>query len=431
MNRRRLAAALFAYTLFGLPCPRGFAAPYERPELTVRVLPAQPYVQQQVVQSVSLVSLHPFEALDVTLPDVDGARVVTVVTPNVRRFHNYGLEGYAYRVVRAIFPERSGPLDLGAVRIDGEIGLKGQPDVAFRRRGDPITLDVEPIPSRFDAPVWLVARRIGIDERFSQPLHTVRGGETLERRVALTAEGVLAEQLPDLRHPAVPGLQVFTGPVTRDTEHTDDGVVGHLTQSFAIRFDTSDPVTLPSVGIDWWDGRARDARRSATPLHRVEPLPADVAQRVASAMAEARARHARQRASLIGVGVAAAGLLLGGGAWLVLSLLHARPADRRLRRALRHGRGPAAVLGAVDAWRREAEAGAAASRAARARLLPIESAVYADGARHRPVSRGDRRAIARQLIREARCERRRALSQRLRARIRRWFGSQRSLPVID
>ena len=73
-----------------------------RPRLSVDIEPRRVktqggYVQGQIVLRVQLVSPHPFEALQLTLPPIAKARALTLSPPRTREIHNYGLKGISTR----------------------------------------------------------------------------------------------------------------------------------------------------------------------------------------------------------------------------------------------------------------------------------------------------------------------------------------------
>ena len=71
------------------------------PQLRVLVEPSHvlrngAYVQGQVLLRVLLASPHPFSGIDFAMPEISGARVITLIKPRTRTIHVYDKMGYAY-----------------------------------------------------------------------------------------------------------------------------------------------------------------------------------------------------------------------------------------------------------------------------------------------------------------------------------------------
>ena len=75
------------------------------------------YVQGQVLLRVLLASPYPFAAFDFAMPEIAGARVVTLVKPKTRTIHVYDKTGYAYETRLSLFPEQSGTLVIPPITI--------------------------------------------------------------------------------------------------------------------------------------------------------------------------------------------------------------------------------------------------------------------------------------------------------------------------
>ncbi|MDN3712669.1 hypothetical protein QWZ10_14630 [Paracoccus cavernae] len=83
-----------------------------------------------------------------------------------------------------------------------------------------VTLTVAPYPG---AGRPLAARHFTVQDEFSKDPAELREGETLTRRITLTAEGTMAHLLPARPEIREPWLISFTAPEIRETRLTAEG----------------------------------------------------------------------------------------------------------------------------------------------------------------------------------------------------------------
>jgi hypothetical protein len=270
---------VYPYPLFAQQVQR-----YDEPELTLRPMPERALVQQQIIQHIQLISLHPFNSLNLDLPAVPGADLIPLLKPRVRHFLSYGVEGYAYETTRAIIPLSSGPLSIPTVGIVGSIIRRDQ-EVLFQRQGEALIIDVAPIPEGINPSEWLVATEVTSSTAWSKPPTEVRVGDTLRRTVELVVTGVNGERIPLLKLDTAAGVGVLPGPVQRSTRTTPTGLSGTLQQSFDSYISTEQPVVLPAITVNWWHSTRSVWQRLVLPAQRIEPLPRHPDRIVAEQMA--------------------------------------------------------------------------------------------------------------------------------------------------
>lgn len=320
---------------------------FERPELTVRVAPAKPYLQEQILHSVRLVSAYNFAELEVEIPAANGAETIIVMQPNVRPFRSYGVEGFIYETTRVLFPESSGTLRIPGVSIEGAIAV-GNQTVQFKRETKPVEMQIAPVPSVYEGSWWLVSGLVEISEEYATPLDLIRVGDTVSRHITVTAKGSTGEHIPALEMRPSRGLTILPGTPERMTEKTSGGVTGILKQTFDITVVESQPVDFGPVRLVWWDSEADAGRRTAAKAIRIEPLPRDVIALKKKLMDRAYARLNASRVSLVVVGLLVFGLLLS--ALLVLSRRRLTTHDRTLLRASRRSPTAAEAMQALYTW---------------------------------------------------------------------------------
>lgn len=330
--------------------------PYQRPVMSVRVAPAQPYVQEQIVQSISLTSAHPFEELNLELPDVPGSQIVTLLKPRNRPYATYGFDGYLYETARAVFAQRSGSIEFRPVVISGSIRLPDGTLQAFRRSSEATRIEVSPAPESFGDDWWLIAKSLQMRQEYSKPLEQLRVGDIVRRQITISANGVTAEQLPLPVVRRTRDMTVFPLQPTRQTTKSVNGVTAQLVQSFDLQIDADGVIDFAPVTIAWWDASADRKARAAVMAARVEPLPKDVETLVADLMRNASLERRQSWVGLSSLLLMAAVLTLAVIAVCVAVNYRRAKADRQLRRVLSAQPTALAAWQAIERWARVAVA---------------------------------------------------------------------------
>lgn len=322
----------------------------DKPELSVRIIPPEPYLQEQIIQTVRVVAAHVFEELVLDLPTIEGADVITLQQPKTRKFKTYGGEGYIYETKRAIFPKASGAFHIPPVRVSGSVAITRDERESFALKSEPVTLDIKPPPADFSSPTWLVARRVEIEDSWSKPLDELRVGDHVTHTVEAIVTGVTGGHLPELEHGRSTGITILPGQTERSTEVNANEVIGKIRRSFEFRIDTDQPINISPVRVVWWNTDTEIEWRSAAESIRIEPLPRDVEGLVQQLMAEAEATHSAGR-----YGVLATVTLGGLGlvmflAWLFVRKRRRAPEDRILLKAVQEKPDLIDVVGALLSW---------------------------------------------------------------------------------
>ena len=120
------------------------------------------YVQGQVLLRVLLTSPYPFAAIDFAMPEITGARVITLIKPKTRTIHVYEKTGYAHETRLSLFPEKSGMLVVPPIRIKGEVTNKAGERELFDLSNPAVEIRVHPINPALEASWWMVADAVEI-----------------------------------------------------------------------------------------------------------------------------------------------------------------------------------------------------------------------------------------------------------------------------
>lgn len=399
------------------------------------VLDKGAYVDGEMVLRIRLMSPDPFQRLRLDLPDIEGARVETLVRPHMRQLGSLGAMGYAdtagysYEARLAILPQRSGALVIPPISVTGLSQTEGGPAVAFRRTVPERSITVHPPSPDFAGEHWIVSREARLEEQWSPEIEAIRDGDTVHRRVALTVAGVIAEDLPTLTLEAKDGYRVLSTLVQAETEVTEDGLIAHLEQSWDIYVETADVFHVDGFRFPYWNPETARTEIASLPSQRVEPLPEDATALRDQLRADAIAGHRARSAGLIVLLSLPLAALLALAAFLLWRTLPTR-ADIALWRAARRAahrdeEAPMSFYPAFLAWsRRTLDARPVVSRQQLA-LLGDRAADHVD-ALHRSIfaSPGGEiptRPIARALIGASRRMTVRRLLSAIRSRLARFL----------
>jgi hypothetical protein len=195
--------------------------------------------------------------------------------------------GTRYRVLQrryAIFPERSGILEIPPMRLTGRLIERPndrlwQPSVRGRRvteESESLSIEVLPRPETFSGEHWLPAREMTIAQQLSD-VSNLRVGEPVTRTVIVDAVGLEENMLEEPSWPKMDNARIY--PDQPQGISRDDGrwVRGHKEFRYAIVPESAGELVLPEIRLDWWDTKANEARTAIVPEYRVEVAPLDLA----------------------------------------------------------------------------------------------------------------------------------------------------------
>jgi hypothetical protein len=304
-----------------------------------------------------------------------------------------------------ITPLMSGAMTIPSFDIAAHIGAARTPVTV---QTQPLELSVQALTLPAGVTEALIAGQVKITQTVTPADASLHVGDTVTRRVELSAEGAPAMMLPPTVFAPVSGLTSYTAsPIVRDAVDNHGGFVGGSrvdTVSYVI--DHRGRYTLPPMEVRWLDSRTREWRRSTVPAVRFHAWwGAPDKPRFALPQRGLMPRLIEWFSSDAGIALVLLAVLAGLAwyfrAWClrrwqqVMSWRHRRrhsesAAFRALSRH-RHESSAAALAQAVDAWvRRAAEDGAPATVAVwaarygddslRRQWRLLQSALYGRGA---------------------------------------------------
>ncbi|MBQ0797808.1 MAG: protein BatD [Porticoccaceae bacterium] len=248
------------------------------------------YVQEQALLTVRLytrVSLNGYSINDFEIADTK------VIQVSDKQQYRKQIGSQAYRVVEsryALFPERSGEIEIPALRFNvSVVESRSRFDNFFDPRGKSTylhsqaqTLKVKPAPPLENSDHWLPAKNLQLTQTWS-PANSASGnslskeatvGEPITRTVTVTAEGLTATQLQPLGITSHQNYRLYPDQPSIEDSLSSDGVTGTRIEAMAIVPTQAGTLHLPEIKLRWWDTEAERFRDTLLPGETFEVLPA-------------------------------------------------------------------------------------------------------------------------------------------------------------
>jgi hypothetical protein len=265
-----------------------------------------PFVQEQVIYTTRVLSRVQVHQATLEEPEAEGVILERVGEDRSYQTHR---KGQRYSVIErryALFPQRSGPVRITPPSLSGgiaesargraggespsgtgasaferlfgrdpfaDMGSLFQPTRPIRVRGSEIVLEVRPQPQGSPTP-WLPAQSLQLADTFTPHDSRVRVGEPVTRTIAITAQGLTAAQLPDLRPEVPDGVKLYPDKGRTETRAEGEGLVAVREIRHALVPSAEGELVLPEVRLPWWDAREGRERVAALPARVLQVLPA-------------------------------------------------------------------------------------------------------------------------------------------------------------
>lgn len=177
-------------------------------------------------------------------------------------------DGVRYRVVErryAVFPQKTGELDLPPIRFEGQARTQEGKLRFLRDSEEFFAVPVKEIPAAFTGDTWLPASDLSLEESGLPPTLKVDMGENLTRRITLKALDLPSEALPPLPGTTPEGIRAYPDQPERSTQVTPEGLAASLEQTIALVPVQSGEMTLPEIRVVWWDTDTDSQQVAAIP----------------------------------------------------------------------------------------------------------------------------------------------------------------------
>jgi hypothetical protein len=180
----------------------------------------------------------------------------------------------------ALFPQQSGRLAIAPliaeVRLSSRSGFDPfQTGAKIRRiRSQKLFIEIDPLPSEFQAQNWLPANSIELREQWQDDLDQLVAGEPLTRTLTLVADGLTAAQLPDLALPQIVDIKQYPDKPELQDQRSEKGIIGTRQQSVAMIPGSAGSYLIPEFSIRWWNLQTGKVETASIPGRRILVQPA-------------------------------------------------------------------------------------------------------------------------------------------------------------
>ncbi len=223
-----------------------------------------PYVQSFLLYTFKLYFRAQIREPRVSLPQVQDVTFLQLAdVPGYQTKVN----GKIYNVVEktfAIFPKKPGALVISPMQFQGlALDENNSPyddpfnyDIpkAVSVATKAFSINVRDIPTNYQGSAWLPAKNITITEQWSDNTsRRLDAGSPVTRTIKITAEGLRADQIPDLTFGNMNGVNVYADRPKRDNQISSDMVTGTYEQKVTYIPNNTAAFTTPAIKINWWN----------------------------------------------------------------------------------------------------------------------------------------------------------------------------------
>jgi hypothetical protein len=225
--------------------------------------PSTPYVQGQALYTFKLYFRTPLRDPRLEIPQI---KDVVFIPLAERGEYQTSINGEIYHVVEktfAIFPKNPGaiiipPMQFHAFTIDENASPFDNPFYVTEPKAVTVAtrdihLSVRDVPPNYTGTAWLPAKNISLTEEWSNNSNQWESGTPVTRTITIAAQGLRADQLPDIAIDKIDGVNVYADRPNRTTNIENEMVTGILQQKITYIPNSTHAFTIPPVKINWWD----------------------------------------------------------------------------------------------------------------------------------------------------------------------------------
>jgi len=232
--------------------------------VSAEVSTTTPYIQSQVLYTFKLFYQSPLENPRVEIPQVKDATFIQVGEGSQ---YKTTVKGNPYFVAEkhfALFPQKAGKLSIPAFHFSAltyDTGLSRTYDPfynviaskALSLSTNVLNLTVRNPPEQFQGTTWLPARNISLTENWSEDPGQWKSGNPVVRTITIEAQGLRADQIPDLSIDKISGVNTYVDPPKRSSRVQGNTVIGTLEQKVTYIPNISQSFTIPALKLNWWN----------------------------------------------------------------------------------------------------------------------------------------------------------------------------------
>ncbi len=228
--------------------------------------PENPYVNAESIYTLKLFYSRAIQRPHFTEPKASN---VTIYFLGREKNYSQEINGVSYQVLEqryAIIPNKSGILTIKGPILTGNIIAQDNINDSHRQlfsnqnqwesfsiAANDVQIKVNAKPAIVDANDWIPSSHFEINSKWSSTENKLNTGQPLTLKITMHAEGIIAEQLPDLKKMQFPGFQVYPDKAELDTTTNGQTLLATRTESIALIPQNSGEITIPAYKIAWWN----------------------------------------------------------------------------------------------------------------------------------------------------------------------------------
>lgn len=222
-------------------------------------------VQEQILLTLRINHAVQLSNLEISPLNLDNARIIEGEGAQYEKTINGRTYG-VYEKVYAIFPQQSGELTIPAINVNAIIP-RSQMDIMMRQgqsrklRSDALNITVNAATPAQQLP----ARRLHLQESWSVDPGKLNVGDSITRIITTEADGLLAEQLPDIPAGTADGLRIYNEKPQFENRNSSNGNTGLRTDTIAMVATQPGDITLPAIQVQWWNTDTRQTETAELP----------------------------------------------------------------------------------------------------------------------------------------------------------------------
>ncbi len=247
--------------------------------IEVEVDSNSPYVQSQVLYTVRLFLAVATANASLSEPGISGANAVIERLGDDRNFQT-NRRGKRYNVVErryAIYPQVSGSMTIEPVMFQGQINRNafslfdpfGPQPKTLIERSLPVTLEVKSVPDQFPGGYWIPAKKLSLNESWSQDPPQFQVGEPLTRTLTLVAEGQIASQLLELPEWVPDTFKQYPDQPVLSDDKQYKGITATRQEKVAIIPNRAGEFILPEIAVPWWNTTSNELEYARLPARKI------------------------------------------------------------------------------------------------------------------------------------------------------------------
>lgn len=244
--------------------------------LQAEVNVAKPYIQQQVIYTLRFYHQGRTISGNIRPPQFGSAQSELLKDGEAFSKQINGVPYTVYEWIYALYPQASGALTISAPSFQGRLQYRGRlKQVEVKAKALELKVQSEP-PAFKNAATnqWLPAAKIEVAQQWQLPDGDIHVGDTLTQTVSLKAQGLMANQLPDLPLSESAAYKVYADQPTTSQQKTADGI--HCEKQFkrALIPAQAGEITIPQQTVYWWNTQTDRLEKSVISSKTLTVLPA-------------------------------------------------------------------------------------------------------------------------------------------------------------